>query len=67
MLGQQLINGLMLGASYSLVAIGYTLIFGVLRLLHFAHGEVFMVGAFVGLLDGVGQGQAAHRVGGIGD
>ena len=49
MLGQQLVNGLMLGASYSLVAIGYTLIFGVLRLLHFAHGEVFMVGAFIGL------------------
>jgi branched-chain amino acid transport system permease protein len=46
---QQLINGLMLGASYSLVAIGYTLIFGVLYLLYFAHGEVFMVGAFVGL------------------
>jgi len=46
---QQLINGLMLGASYSLVAIGYTLIFGVLNLLYFAHGEVFMVGAFVGL------------------
>ncbi len=49
MLLQQLINGLMLGASYSLVAIGYTLIFGVLRLLHFAHGEVFMIGAFIGL------------------
>jgi branched-chain amino acid transport system permease protein len=49
MLYQQLINGLMLGASYSLVAIGYTLIFGVLNLLYFAHGEVFMVGAFVGL------------------
>lgn len=49
MLFQQLINGLMLGASYSLVAIGYTLIFGVLNLLYFAHGEVFMVGAFVGL------------------
>jgi branched-chain amino acid transport system permease protein len=49
MLAQQLINGLMLGASYALVAIGYTLIFGVLRLLHFAHGEVFMVGAYVGL------------------
>ena len=46
---QQLVNGLMLGASYSLVAIGYTLIFGVLNLLYFAHGEVFMVGAFVGL------------------
>jgi branched-chain amino acid transport system permease protein len=40
---------LMLGASYSLVAIGYTLIFGVLNLLYFSHGEVFMVGAFVGL------------------
>jgi branched-chain amino acid transport system permease protein len=49
MIYQQLINGLMLGASYSLVAIGYTLIFGVLRLLYFAHGEVFMVGAFIGL------------------
>jgi branched-chain amino acid transport system permease protein len=46
---QQVINGLMLGASYALVAIGYTLIFGVLNLLYFAHGEVFMVGAFVGL------------------
>jgi branched-chain amino acid transport system permease protein len=46
---QQLINGLMLGASYALVAIGYTLIFGVLNLLYFAQGEVFMVGAFVGL------------------
>lgn len=46
---QQLINGLMLGATYSLVAIGYTLIFGVLNLLYFAQGEVFMVGAFVGL------------------
>lgn len=49
MFTQQIVNGLMLGASYSLVAIGYTLIFGVLRLLHFAHGEVFMMGAFIGL------------------
>ena len=49
MLYQQLINGLMLGASYALVAIGYTLIFGVLNLLYFAHGEVFMIGAFAGL------------------
>ena len=39
----------MLGATYSLVAIGYTLIFGVLGLLHFAHGEVLMAGAFMGL------------------
>jgi branched-chain amino acid transport system permease protein len=49
MLAQQLVNGVMLGSTYALVAIGYTLIFGVLRLLHLAHGEVFMVGAFAGL------------------
>jgi branched-chain amino acid transport system permease protein len=49
MLPQQLVNGVMLGSTYALVAIGYTLIFGVLRLLHLAHGEVFMVGAFAGL------------------
>ena len=49
MIFQQIINGLMLGATYSLVAIGYTLIFGVLGILHFAHGEVLMAGAFFGL------------------
>ena len=49
MLLQQLVNGVMLGAVYALIAIGYTLIFGVLGMLHLAHGEVFMVGAFVGL------------------
>lgn len=49
MLLQQAANGLMLGASYALIAIGYTLVFGVLKLVHLAHGEVFMVGAFIGL------------------
>jgi len=49
MLMQQLVNGVMLGSTYALVAIGYSLVFGVLRLLHLAHGEVFMVGAFAGL------------------
>jgi branched-chain amino acid transport system permease protein len=49
MILHQLINGLMLGATYSLVAIGYSLIFGVLGLLHFAHGEVLMAGAFMGI------------------
>jgi branched-chain amino acid transport system permease protein len=49
MLLQQLTNGLMLGGTYALVAIGYSLIFGVLRLIHLAHGEVFMVGAYIGL------------------
>jgi len=46
---QQIVNGVMLGSTFSLVAIGYTLIFGVLNLLHFAHGEVFMLGAFFAL------------------
>src|SRR5215472_8839152 len=50
MLLQQLVNGVMLGSTYALIAIGYTLIFGVLGLLHLAHGEVFMVGAFAGLV-----------------
>jgi branched-chain amino acid transport system permease protein len=50
MLAQQLVNGLMLGAVYALIAIGYTLVFGVLNMLHLAHGEVFMIGAFVGLV-----------------
>jgi len=45
---QQVLNGVMLGGSYALVAIGYTLIFGVLNLLHLAHGEVAMIGAYVG-------------------
>jgi branched-chain amino acid transport system permease protein len=46
---QQLINGLMLGSTYSLIAIGYTLVLGVLQMLNIAHGDVFMFGAFLGL------------------
>src|SRR5262245_43255127 len=46
---QQVINGLMLGGGYALVAIGYTLIFGVLNLLHLAHGEIPLIGSSVGL------------------
>jgi branched-chain amino acid transport system permease protein len=49
-LEQQIVNGVMLGSTYALIAIGYTLIFGVLHLVHLAHGEVFMVGAFAGLM-----------------
>lgn len=49
MIFQQLLNGIMLGGTYALLALGYTLIFGILRLLHIAHGEVFMVGALIGL------------------
>ena len=46
---QQLINGLSLGAVYALIALGYTMVYGVLRFINFAHGDVFMVGAFSGM------------------
>jgi len=45
---QQLLNGLSLGAIYALIALGYTMVYGVLRFINFAHSDVFMVGAFVG-------------------
>jgi branched-chain amino acid transport system permease protein len=45
---QQLINGLSLGSIYALIALGYTMIYGVLRFINFAHGDVFMLGAFAG-------------------
>ena len=45
---QQVINGLTLGAMYALIALGYTMVYGVLRFINFAHSEVFMVGAFAG-------------------
>jgi branched-chain amino acid transport system permease protein len=45
---QQLINGLNIGAIYALIALGYTMVYGILRLINFAHGDVYMVGAFAG-------------------
>jgi len=45
---QQIINGLSLGAIYALIALGYTMVYGVLRLINFAHGDVYMLGAFAG-------------------
>lgn len=45
---QQLINGITWGSIYALIALGYTMVYGVLRLINFAHGDVYMVGAFVG-------------------
>ena len=44
---QQVINGLQLGFMYALIALGYTMVYGIVRLINFAHGDVFMVGAFV--------------------
>jgi branched-chain amino acid transport system permease protein len=46
---QQALNGLMLGVMYALVAVGFTLFFGVLDVIHFSHGDIFMLGAFAGL------------------
>ena len=45
---QQLTNGLILGSFYSLVALGYTMVYGVIKLLNFAHGDIYMAGAFIG-------------------
>jgi len=45
---QQLINGLQLGFVYALIALGYTMVYGIVRLINFAHGDVFMVGTYVG-------------------
>jgi branched-chain amino acid transport system permease protein len=46
---QQLVNGIVLGATYGLIALGYTMVYGIIQLINFAHGEIFMVGAFAGL------------------
>src|SRR5512136_454601 len=56
---QQIINGLVLGSMYALVALGYTMVYGIINLINFAHGEVLMVGALtswtvVSALDGTG-------------
>ena len=45
---QQVVNGLSLGSIYALIALGYTMVYGVLRLINFAHGDVYMLGAFAG-------------------
>ena len=47
---QQLANGLILGSFYALVALGYTMVYGIIKLLNFAHGDLYMVGSFVGFL-----------------
>lgn len=61
MLVQTLADGLVIGAFYSLIALGYTMVFGIIKLLNFAHGDLYMLGAFVGytllsLLSGNGAG-----------
>jgi hypothetical protein len=46
-LAQQLINGITLGTIYGLIAVGYTMVYGVIRMINFAHGDVYMVSAYV--------------------
>ncbi len=45
---QQLINGLILGSVYALLALGYTMVYGIIKLINFAHGDIYMMGAFIG-------------------
>ena len=62
---QQVVNGLSLGSMYALVAIGYTMVYGVLRLINFAHGDLLMVGAFIALF-GMTQAGMPFWAAGIG-
>jgi branched-chain amino acid transport system permease protein len=63
---QQLINGLSLGSIYALIALGYTMVYGILRLINFAHGEVFMVGAYAGYYLAAALGVDAYEASGAG-
>jgi branched-chain amino acid transport system permease protein len=63
---QQLINGISLGAIYSLIALGYTMVYGVLKLINFAHGDVYMVGAFMGYYIANGLGARGAQMLGMG-
>ncbi|MGO7580850.1 branched-chain amino acid ABC transporter permease LivH, partial [Rhizobium ruizarguesonis] len=47
---QQLLNGLTLGSLYGLVAIGYTMVYGIIGLINFAHGDIFLLGGFAALI-----------------
>ncbi|SHO60457.1 amino acid/amide ABC transporter membrane protein 1, HAAT family [Pseudoxanthobacter soli DSM 19599] len=56
---QQLINGVALGSIYGLIAIGYTMVYGIIGMINFAHGDIFMVGSFIALIIIVGLGLTA--------
>ena len=47
---QQIINGVSLGSIYALIALGYTMIYGIIKLINFAHGDIYMLGAFFGFV-----------------
>lgn len=53
---QQLVNGISLGSIYALIALGYTMVYGIIKLINFAHGEIFMIGSFIGFYAIAGWG-----------
>ena len=55
---QNLLNGIAAGSIYALIALGYTMVYGILKLINFAHGDVFMLGSFTGYY--AGRWAAAH-------
>ncbi len=57
---QLLLNGTALGSIYALIALGYTMVYGILRLINFAHGDIVMVGAYAGLFTALAIGAPAH-------
>ncbi len=62
---QQLVNGLTVGSFYALVALGYTMVYGVIRLINFAHGDLYMVGAFAGFTLLTAFGGVAQHLSGV--
>lgn len=62
---QQVVNGLTIGSFYALVALGYTMVYGVIRLINFAHGDLYMVGAFVSFTVLTAFGSVAQHLSGV--
>jgi branched-chain amino acid transport system permease protein len=62
---QQVLNGLSLGSIYALIALGYTMVYGILKLINFAHGEVFMIGAYAGYFAALGLGVDTYGAAGF--
>ena len=63
---QQLINGLTLGAMYGLIAIGYSMVYGIIGMINFAHGEIYMIGAFLTIIVFTLLGHDRHHLGAAG-
>jgi branched-chain amino acid transport system permease protein len=62
---QQVLNGLSLGSIYALIALGYTMVYGILKLINFAHGEVFMIGAYAGYYGAIWLGVERYGAAGF--